>query len=122
MKFPISVVLLVFCLSAAEHSCKPDEEGNRAGRNELAKAIQKEFPKAIPFDEYADSLFFFLYAVHNVSKNQILIGQSTCMDDVINTKTPFKDHAVQGPFNLGGLGGLPFTGITGLNAFAHHVL
>jgi hypothetical protein len=28
---------------------------------------------------------------------------------------------IKGPFNFGGLAGLPFTGITGLNAFAHHV-
>lgn len=87
----------------------------------LDKSIRKEFHNAVPFDDYTDSLFFFLYTVHNIEEKQILLGQSSCMDDIINTKTPFENHAVKGPFNLGGLAGLPFTGITGYNAFAHHV-
>ncbi len=83
--------------------------------------INRAFFGAVPFAEYVDSLLFFLYAVHRISPDKILLGQSTCVDDVINTKSPFENHAVKGPFNFGGLAGLPFTGITGLNAFAHHV-
>ncbi len=87
----------------------------------LRQKITAIFPGAVPFEEYTDSLLFFLYAVHRIEPHKILLGQSTCVDDVLNTKSPFTDHEVKGPFNFGGLGGLPFTGITGLNAYAHHV-
>ena len=87
----------------------------------LRIAINKTFVGAVPFSEYADSLLFFLYAVHKISPDKILLGQSTCVDDVLNTKSPFANHVVKGPYNFGGLGGLPFTGVTGLKAFAQHV-
>ena len=85
------------------------------------QAIKKSFPGAVPFEDYADSLLFFLYTVHNIPQEKILLAQSSCVDDVITTKDDISNNHVNGPFNLGGLGGLPFTGITGLNAFAHHV-
>ncbi|MCU0369658.1 MAG: hypothetical protein MUF39_12615, partial [Cyclobacteriaceae bacterium] len=87
----------------------------------LQISIQKVFPQAVRFDEYTHSLLFFLYTVHNIPQENILLGQSSCTDDIINTKTPFENYKLKGPFNLGGLAGLPFTGITGYNAFAHHV-
>ena len=43
------------------------------------------------------------------------------MDDITNTKDKLIHPEIKGPFNFGGLAGLPFTGITGLDAFAHHV-
>lgn len=49
------------------------------------------------------------------------MGQSTCVDDITNTKDKFVQSKIKGPFTFGGLGGLPFTGITGVDAFAHHV-
>jgi Limiting CO2-inducible proteins B/C beta carbonyic anhydrases len=111
------VILLLFSFSCTVGS----RDEKRTDTGSLETSIRKVFPDAVPFDLYADSLFFFLYTVHNIAEEQILLGQSSCMDDVINTKTPFENHAVKGPFNLGGLAGLPFTGITGYNAFAHHV-
>ncbi len=83
--------------------------------------INKMFPGAVSFNEYTDSLLFFLYAVHRIRPEMILLGESTCVDDVMNTKSPFNGRMIKGPFNFGGLGGLPFTGITGLSAYAHHV-
>ncbi len=85
------------------------------------KAIHDHFPGSVPFNDYTDSLLFFLYTVHDIPQEKILLGQSSCVDDVINTKDFFAGHKVKGPFNLGGLAGLPFTGVTGLNAFSHHV-
>lgn len=117
-------VLLLYCvfvlLFSLSCNVSPRDE-HRTETDKLEKSIRKVFLEAVPFEDYADSLFFFLYTVHNIAEEQILLGQSACMDDVINTKTPFANHEVKGPFNLGGLAGLPFTGITGYNAFAHHV-
>ena len=50
----------------------------------------------------------------------MLWGQSICVDDITNTKNKLSPE-IKGPFNIGGLAGLPFTGVTGLDAFAHHV-
>ncbi len=105
-------------------SCNPKHEAvgiQEIKSDSLRFAINQTFSGAAPFNEYVDSLLFFLYAVHKISQDKILLGQSTCVDDVLNTKSPFANHAVKGPFNFGGLAGLPFTGMTGLDAFAHHV-
>jgi len=87
---------------------------------EVAEAIKKEFPGAMPYDVAIDSLLQQLSRV-GVSADEILWGQSTCVDDITNTKNKFAHRKIKGPFTFGGLGGLPFTGITGMNAFAHHV-
>ena len=113
---PLCAFMLI-SLSCSERN----QEHNAIESRLVANSITDTFPGAVPFHEYVDSLLFFLYTVHNISQDRILLGQSSCMDDVINTKTAFARHAVKGPFNLGGLAGLPFTGITGYNAFAHHV-
>ena len=115
--FPF-IAFILFYVSCIDRKHKPTEGHNNVP---IEVAIRKVFPGAVQFDNYADSLFFFLYTVHNIPEEKILLGQSSCMDDVINTKTPFANHDVKGPFNLDGLAGLPFTGITGYNAFASHV-
>jgi hypothetical protein len=108
--------------SCAPQTGKPVEKKEPANQElQLKMEVEKMFPGAVPFEEYTDSLLFFLYAVHKIKPDMILLGQSTCVDDVLNTKSPFNEHMVKGPFNFGGLGGLPFTGTTGLSAYSHHV-
>lgn len=85
----------------------------------LVQAIQNKFPGAVPYKEGIDSLVNHLKRF-GIQPNSILWGQSTCVDDITNTKDKLMPE-IKGPFNFGGLAGLPFTGITGLNAFAHHV-
>lgn len=113
--------ILVGILISCRPAIKPEMVIEENKTDSLRMAINKTFVGAVPFSEYTDSLLFFLYAVHKIAPEKILLGQSTCVDDVLNTKSPFSNHAVKGPFNFGGLAGLPFTGITGLNSFAHHV-
>ncbi len=108
------VILLTGCVNR-------NKETSDDIRSSSAISIRKVFPDAVPFNDYTDSLLFFLYTVHNIAEEKVLLGQSACTDDVINTKDFFTNHKVKGPFNLGGLAGLPFTGITGYNAFTHHV-
>jgi Limiting CO2-inducible proteins B/C beta carbonyic anhydrases len=121
MNYPTIVFcVFVWLVIACGNETKTSNEAEM-NNSALREAIVQKFTGAVPFNEYTDSLLFFLYAVHNISADKILLGQSTCVDDVLNTKNPFANHAIKGPFNFGGLAGLPFTGITGLNAFAHHV-
>jgi hypothetical protein len=128
MKHPAHLIyVLMFLLLACDirskspNKAKADLITREISKDSLRMEINRAFAGAVPFSRYTDSLLFFLYAVHKIPVDKILLGQSTCVDDVLNTKSPFANHAVKGPFNFGGLAGLPFTGITGLNAFAHHV-
>lgn len=74
----------------------------------------------MPYAVAIDSLLQKL-SRRGISPDQILWGQSTCVDDITNTKNKLVHPEIKGPFAFGGLSGLPFTGITGVNAFAHHV-
>ncbi|MBT1695424.1 hypothetical protein KK083_00960 [Fulvivirgaceae bacterium PWU4] len=84
------------------------------------EAIQHEFPGALPYATAIDSILARL-ARAGISSEDILWGQSTCVDDITNTKNKIVHPEIKGPFIFGGLAGLPFTGITGTVAFAHHV-
>ncbi len=48
-------------------------------------------------------------------------ADSLCSDDVNIIEYPQEAYEMLGPFKMGGLDGFPFTGLTGMNAFAHHV-
>lgn len=84
-------------------------------------AIQKAFPRAIVGSEFGDSLIHYLGQKYHITPDKMLLGVSTCVDDIIYTKNFHLHPEIKGPFHLGGLGGLPFTGISGLEAFAHHI-
>jgi len=99
------------------NSFSPDHAQLRA---EVRDAIQKEFPGAMPYGVAIDTLLHKLARV-GITSDKILWGQSTCVDDIINTKNRLAHTEIKGPFTFGGLGGLPFTGVTGIDAFAHHV-
>ncbi|HEY5748007.1 MAG TPA: hypothetical protein VIU12_18180 [Chryseolinea sp.] len=83
--------------------------------------LRKEFPGAIPGHEFADSLIHYLQRKYGIEPDKMLLGASTCVDDIIYTKNFHFHPEIKGPFHLGGLAGLPFTGISGLEAFAHHI-
>ena len=48
------------------------------------------------------------------------MATSVCSDDINVPSTTFF-NVLFGPFIMGGLGGLPFSGQTGMTAFAHHI-
>ena len=48
------------------------------------------------------------------------MATSVCSDDINVPSTTFF-NVLFGPFIMGGLGGLPFAGKTGMTAFAHHI-
>jgi len=88
---------------------------------EVQKIIQSEFPGALPTIEFGDSLTRYLNKKYNLLPKDILLGISTCVDDIIFSKNFHHHPEMNGPFHMGGLGGLPFSGVSGLNAYAHHV-
>lgn len=88
---------------------------------EVVAALRKEFPGVMTGPEIADSLIHYLRTRYDVPVGKTLLGASTCVDDIIYSKNFHTHTEIKGPFHLGGLGGLPFTGISGLEAFGHHI-
>lgn len=59
---------------------------------------------------------------HQFDFEKTILATSVCSDEVIRSATNFRDSmSMKNPFQLGGLAGFPFTGITGFKAFASHV-
>ena len=61
---------------------------------------------------------------HNINAKNTLYAQSICPDEINHFKgdiTNLFTHYFGEVFHLGGLAGIPFTGTTGFDAFAHHV-
>lgn len=57
---------------------------------------------------------------HELDISRVLMATSVCSDDINVPSTTFF-NVLFGPFIMGGLGGLPFAGQTGMTAFAHHI-
>ena len=83
--------------------------------------IQKFYPNATETDELIYKLFTIIEKELRLKPHQIIHADSICSDDVNNIEYPEHAKMMLGPFNLGGLCGFPFAGITGISAFASHV-
>lgn len=57
---------------------------------------------------------------HDIIARKTLLATSLCSDDINVASTEFSE-VYHGPFVMGGLGGLPFGGLTAMTAMAHHV-
>ena len=83
--------------------------------------IQQHYPKA---NTTIDSVNFFIDFIENVldlEPAQVMLADSICSDDVNSIQYPARTQEFLGPFKMGGLDGFPFTGLTGMGAFASHV-
>lgn len=90
--------------------------------------LQRKFEKVV-IDNYPDALdtrdtsiryLGLLQNGHDIDISKMLMATSLCSDDINIPSTSFFS-VILGPFFLGGLGGLPYVGTTGLTAFAHHI-
>lgn len=80
------------------------------------------FPDAIEHKDFIAKVGRYLYdELHIPHDEDVLAGNSICSDDLNQIQFPNLGNDLGGPFNLGGLAGGAFTGITGLNAFLHHI-
>ncbi len=82
--------------------------------------IPKHYPSAIRITELETKIITDL--VHKkLDLKSTIWATSFCSDEVNNMFAPFYDlFAGPGPFMMGGLSGLPFSGITGMKAFLSH--
>ncbi|MBB3698192.1 hypothetical protein KMW28_17460 [Flammeovirga yaeyamensis] len=82
--------------------------------------VQKHFPNAKDAKDTSIHYLGKMQLEHHLDISKVLMATSVCSDDINVPSTTFF-NVLFGPFNMGGLGGIPFVGKTGMTAFAHHV-
>jgi hypothetical protein len=120
LSFLIAAAFFLTCCDTATNEHERQAPAKALLPAGIQKTIQKEFSGAKPYSLAVDSLLSIISSF-GIKPDQILWGQSTCVDDITNTKNKQVHPEIKGPFTIGGLGGIPFTGITGISAFSHHV-
>lgn len=84
--------------------------------------IKSYYPNAVEGKDYTSECVKRLKEEHGFDFKKTILATSVCSDEIIETATNFREYlSIDEPFNLGGLAGFPFTGITGFNAFAGHI-
>ena len=83
--------------------------------------VRKWYPKALTSIDTVNRLLDTIERELGLQPKQLMHADSMCCDDVNAIQYPPRAMEMLGPFHLGGLDGFPFAGITGMNAFAHHV-
>jgi len=86
----------------------------------MLEKVQKFFPGAVSSSDFILNTYKALVD-YNLPPDKIMLAHSICSDDVNAIEYPEEGRQMLGPFNLGGLNGYPFTGLTGMAAFSHHV-
>jgi hypothetical protein len=117
-----ALITIIFCAcSSPEKKIVADVPVLPKVSPETETILKNNFPGAMTAPEMSDSVLRYLNRKYGIRNNELLLGVSTCVDDIIYTKNFHLHPDIKGPFHLGGLAGLPFTGVLGLKAFAHHV-
>lgn len=84
--------------------------------------IKTFYSNAEKGDDYTARVIKTLKNDHGFNLEKTILGTSVCSDEIIRSATNFRDYAsLNTPFQLGGLAGFTFTGLTGFGAFAAHV-
>lgn len=80
--------------------------------------VRDSFPQAVPVSEARDRLLHQLEEVFGADRRTTLLATSLCADALASVDI---GRDLPGPFTLGGLAGLPFTGRTAMSAYAGHI-
>ncbi|HSN77161.1 MAG TPA: hypothetical protein VL334_18970 [Anaerolineae bacterium] len=94
----------------------------------VASQVRAHYPQAMPAAVFRRQIFGWLEDELGMALSNVLLATSICADDIVfitddagNVETRHATKELLGPFDMGGLAGLPFAGKTGMTAFAHHV-
>ena len=82
--------------------------------------VKGYFPNAMDSKDTSIHYLGRMQIEHKLDISKVLMATSVCSDDINVPSTTFF-NVLFGPFIMGGLGGLPFAGQTGMTAFAHHI-
>ncbi|MEX1062391.1 MAG: hypothetical protein WEC12_02205 [Balneolaceae bacterium] len=84
--------------------------------------IRKNFPDAEKGRTVTETCIEKLVNRYGFNLGKTLLATSVCSDEIVNTATNFRSYLNrESPFQLGGLAGYPFAGLTGFQAFAAHI-
>jgi hypothetical protein len=83
--------------------------------------IQMHYPNANTTIDSVNQFIDFVEGQLDLEPSQVMMADSICSDDVNSIQYPARIQEFLGPFKMGGLDGFPFTGLTGMGAFASHV-
>jgi hypothetical protein len=89
------------------------------GSVDIEKLVLSEYPGAKTGEEVTETYLELIAKEYNSDLKKMLFATSVCSDDV-NVSTDFR-RVLSRPFTMGGLGGLPYSGFTGMVAFSHHI-
>jgi hypothetical protein len=90
-------------------------------KREKLDIIRKVYPYAVTTIDSVNTFIDFIEETLDLEPSQVMLADSICSDDVNSIQYPTRAHEFLGPFKMGGLDGFPFTGLTGMGAFASHV-
>jgi hypothetical protein len=83
--------------------------------------IRQYYPKAMTTIDSVNRFIDFVEDKLDLEPSKVMLADSLCSDDVNSIQYPTRTQEFLGPFKMGGLDGFPFTGLTGMSAFASHV-
>lgn len=89
--------------------------------NQFLGTVQKWYANAKTTEDTINRLLDVIESKLSLKPHQLMHADSMCCDDVNAIQYPPRAYEMLGPFKMGGLNGYPFAGVTGMNAFAHHV-
>lgn len=89
-------------------------------QSNFAKVVQSYYPNARASKDISIHYLGKMQMEHEIDISNVLLATSVCSDDINVASTSFF-NSLLGPFVMGGLGGLPFVGKTGMAAYAHHI-
>lgn len=90
-------------------------------KREKLAIIRQYYPNAITTIDSVNRLIDFVEERLDLEPYKVMSADSICSDDVNSIQYPARAQELLGPFKMGGLDGFPFTGLTGMGAFASHV-
>src|SRR5258706_2689815 len=90
-------------------------------QEKIIATIREHYPKANSGTRLVTEWFNILQNELGLPPNRLMVANCVCSDDVNEIQYPEQARDTLGPFNMGGLDGFPFAGLTGMGAFAHHV-
>lgn len=90
-------------------------------KKEKLEIIRKWYPNALTTIDSVNKIIDCFEDELSLEPKQIMLADSICSDDVNSIQYPARALEFLGPFKMGGLDGFPFTGLTGMGAFASHV-
>ncbi|MGD1839992.1 MAG: hypothetical protein ACFB0B_03725 [Thermonemataceae bacterium] len=89
-------------------------------QRKFEEVIKNHFPDAMDAKDTSIHYLGKMQLEYKIDISKVLMATSVCSDDINVPSTTFF-NVLFGPFIMGGLGGIPFAGHTGMTAFAHHV-